>query len=146
MNNLCKILTFFPKDLLNCQSKDIFGSEEGFQFLKDHIIFGNYKIEIYKQSLYEDCTFCNMPSKTNVKFRGHIPFPSKINDDHYSKFPELVPIGTDLVEKDCPSMNATNRKGRFFIQQNRLNNHMILMLVAYMVCGKVRGIYMEVER
>ena len=35
--------------------------------------------------------------------QGVIPFPTKLEDDSFSDTTEMLPLGSQLKEKDCPS-------------------------------------------
>lgn len=45
MNNIDNKLKFLPDGLFNFPSQDMFGSDEGLQFFKDHLILGKHRIE-----------------------------------------------------------------------------------------------------
>jgi len=82
-----------------------------------------------------------MAPKSNEWCKGHILYPVKINKDEYSKFTSPVPLRSELIETDCPSMTESKCNGRFFVQLNRLNKSTVLGFTACVLCGKIRALY-----
>ena len=63
-----------------------------------------------------------------------IPYPKKFKDDSYSDPKEVLPLGSNPKETDCPSMSASNKKGKKHKNEVRLNKSTIIGLCKYIGC------------
>ena len=136
IDNLYTILPFIPKDVRTCTSNNIFALEEEREFIHRYTRIGRYKVEVFKDPSYENCSFCKMKSKNNIKYKGHIPYSTKLVDRSFLCSPELLPIGSVLVETNYPSMNNEKLKLKYHVNKNRLNNSTLVGIIKCIYCHK----------
>ena len=140
ISNDRNILPFIPKNVRTCPSHMIFSTKEAKSFFKEHVRVGRYKVETFRNPNHENCAFCNT-SNNIMKCKGHLHYPKSLSDESFSSPSELLPIGHDFAETDCPSMNNPKRRGRYFANKNRLNTSTLRALITCFACGIERGLY-----
>ena len=141
ISNLRIKCPFLPSDLINCASQETYGTDEGKEFLAKHARIGRHKVEIFRLRDTCSCPWCASIPKSSARAKGHAPHRVKINKDEYSKFTSPAPLGSDIIESDCPSMVESKRTGRCFIQLNSLNKSAVLGFAICMLCGKFRCLH-----
>ena len=140
LNEAKSILEWIPTDVRTCQSKDILQSSSAKEFLRTHAAIGRYKVELFKNPDCS-CNFCSLHPKSNVKALGIIPYPVKLDNDSYSENIDLLPLGSNPKELDCPSANGESLTKKCVGNKNKLNVTTVRGYWACDICGKDRALY-----
>ena len=140
---LREMLPWLPKDVLNANSDDVFGSSEGKEFLRIHTLRGKYKVEMFRNvnCPIPNCKFCSIKPRLSMRFMGVMPYPTKLKDDSYSDPKDVMPLGSNPKETDCPSINKGNKQGKHYKNQVRLNNSTLIATWKCIGCSMDRGMF-----
>ena len=102
LNILCETLPFTPVDAHTFPSQNMFGSEESKEFICRRMKIGRHEVELFKDASHLNCPYCTLPSKSEVRCKGHVPHPIKFNDDRFYDPKELFPVSF-FIKKDSLS-------------------------------------------
>ena len=87
-----------------------------------------------------DCEVYAIPYKDDTRFPGFIPYPNKLDQDHYAIAKEFILINQYQEEINCLSLNGT-RLGKCAKNTNSLSNSVALFTWLCSLYGKLRILY-----
>ena len=72
--------TLFFKNIRTYPSHKIFVSDKKKEFVYCHIKKGRYKVKVFKDPFNENYSIYSRKSKSNIKYKGYMPYPLKLED------------------------------------------------------------------